>query len=120
MEVREQANAEVPPTVECSSSEKSSVWEPEDNDAPGVPEGYTKVAESKFPIQVEEFFDLFFSDAGVNFQESFHRKCGDKEFKCTPWHPHEKFGHTRDVQDLGAVKRFRNVESTGIGKFLVP
>ncbi|KAL0397669.1 UNVERIFIED_CONTAM: protein VASCULAR ASSOCIATED DEATH 1, chloroplastic [Sesamum calycinum] len=49
MEVREQANAEVPLTVECSSSEKSSVWKPEDNDAPGVPEGYTKVAESKFP-----------------------------------------------------------------------
>ncbi|KAL0379779.1 UNVERIFIED_CONTAM: protein VASCULAR ASSOCIATED DEATH 1, chloroplastic [Sesamum angustifolium] len=35
MEVREQANAEVPLTVECSSSEKSSVWKPEDNDAPG-------------------------------------------------------------------------------------
>ncbi|KAL0429131.1 UNVERIFIED_CONTAM: protein VASCULAR ASSOCIATED DEATH 1, chloroplastic [Sesamum radiatum] len=35
MEVQEQGNAEVPPIVECSSSEKSSVWKPEDNDAPG-------------------------------------------------------------------------------------
>ncbi|XP_011089290.1 protein VASCULAR ASSOCIATED DEATH 1, chloroplastic [Sesamum indicum] len=106
MEVREQANADVLPAVECSSSEKSSVWKPEDNDAPGVPEGYTKVAESKFPIQVEEFFNLFFSDAGVNFQESFHRKCGDKEFKCTPWHRHEKFGHTRDVSFQHPIKLY--------------
>ncbi|KAK4411178.1 protein VASCULAR ASSOCIATED DEATH 1, chloroplastic [Sesamum angolense] len=57
-------------------------------------------------VQVEEFFNLFFSDAGVNFQESFHRKCGDKEFKCTPWHPHEKFGHTRDVSFQHPIKLY--------------
>ncbi|KAI3444798.1 hypothetical protein Pfo_001463 [Paulownia fortunei] len=106
MEVREEVNPEAAPIIECSSSEKSSVWEPEDTDAPGVPEGYTKVAESKFPIRVEEFFNLFFSDDGVNFHESFHRKCGDKDFKCTSWHPHEKFGHTRDVSFQHPIKLY--------------
>ncbi|MFQ6655024.1 hypothetical protein Gotur_025757, partial [Gossypium turneri] len=30
-------------------------------------------------IKVEEFFNLFFPDNAVNFIESFHRRCGDKE-----------------------------------------
>ncbi|KAK6119351.1 hypothetical protein DH2020_046907 [Rehmannia glutinosa] len=72
MEVMEEANPEAAPIIECSSSAKSSAWEFEDTDAPGVPEGYIKVAESKFP-----------------------------------------------VQDLVAVKRFRNIEFTGTGKFLL-
>ncbi|PPE00158.1 hypothetical protein GOBAR_DD02811 [Gossypium barbadense] len=44
-------------------------------------------------IKVEEFFNLFFSDNAVNFIESFHRRCGDKEFKCSSWCPYDKFGH---------------------------
>lgn len=27
---------------------------------------------------MEEFFQFFFSDQAVDFQDSFHRKCGDK------------------------------------------
>ncbi|KAG6432294.1 hypothetical protein SASPL_103869 [Salvia splendens] len=117
IEVKEEPNALPAPVTECSSSEKSFTWEPEPTDAPGVPEGYTRVAESKFPVRAEEFFNIFFSDDSVNFHESFHAKCGDKDFKCSSWQPHEKFGHTRDVQDLVAVKRFRNIGFIGTGKF---
>ncbi|EYU31891.1 hypothetical protein MIMGU_mgv1a007573mg [Erythranthe guttata] len=60
-EVREETNVEAAPVIECSSSVKSSGWEPEDTDAPG-------------------------------------------DFKCTPWHPHEKFGHTRDVSFQHPIK----------------
>ncbi|KAL1543316.1 protein of unknown function (DUF4782) [Salvia divinorum] len=104
IEVKEEPNALPAPVTECSSSEKSSTWEPEPTDAPGVPEGYTRVAESKFPVRAEEFFNIFFSDDSVNFHESFHAKCGDKDFKCSSWHPHEKFGHTRDVSFQHPIK----------------
>ncbi|TQE08856.1 hypothetical protein C1H46_005470 [Malus baccata] len=83
-----------------------------------VPECYTKVAESQFQIKVEDFFSLFFSDDV--FTESFHRSCGDKgkfleldeslylvhysELKCTPWKPHDKFGHSRDVSFQHPIK----------------
>ncbi|KAL7120966.1 hypothetical protein ACP275_02G154600 [Erythranthe tilingii] len=103
-EVREETNVEAAPVIECSSSVKSSGWEPEDTDAPGVPGGYTKVAESHFQLPVEELFKIFVSDDGADFHESFHKKCGDKDFKCTPWHPHEKFGHTRDVSFQHPIK----------------
>ncbi|PIN02631.1 hypothetical protein CDL12_24852 [Handroanthus impetiginosus] len=104
VEVKEESSVEAAPIIECSSSAKSSVWQPEEMDAPGVPEGYTKVVESKFPIRAEEFFNLFFSDDGIKFHESFHRKCGDKDFKCTKWQPHEKFGHTRDLSFQHPIK----------------
>ncbi|KAL7158407.1 hypothetical protein ABFS83_02G141300 [Erythranthe nasuta] len=103
-EVREETNVEAAPVIECSSSVKSSGWEPEDTDAPGVPEGYTKVAETHFQLPVEELFKIFVSNDGADFHESFHKKCGDKDFKCTPWHPHEKFGHTRDVSFQHPIK----------------
>ncbi|XP_019188528.1 PREDICTED: protein VASCULAR ASSOCIATED DEATH 1, chloroplastic [Ipomoea nil] len=96
--------AEIVQSTDCSSSGKSLVLEEVDYDAPQVPEDYTLVAESKFPVKVEEFFDLFFSDDGADFQESFHKKCGDKDFKCTPWRPHEKFGHTRNVSFQHPIK----------------
>ncbi|XP_042038314.1 protein VASCULAR ASSOCIATED DEATH 1, chloroplastic-like [Salvia splendens] len=104
IEVKEEPNALPAPVTECSSSEKSFTWEPEPTDAPGVPEGYTRVAESKFPVRAEEFFNIFFSDDSVNFHESFHAKCGDKDFKCSSWQPHEKFGHTRDVSFQHPIK----------------
>ncbi|GFQ02491.1 hypothetical protein PHJA_002393000 [Phtheirospermum japonicum] len=106
MEVREEVNPETDPVIECSSPARSSAWEPEDTDSPGVPEGYTKVAESKFPIRVEEFFNMFFSDEGVSFHELFHRKCGDKDFKCTSWQPHANFGYTRDVSFQHPIKLY--------------
>ncbi|KAG9144251.1 hypothetical protein Leryth_025141 [Lithospermum erythrorhizon] len=90
--------------TECPPCKPSLFWKLEDYDAPNVPEGYTLVAESKFPIEVEEFFDLFFSDAAANFQESFHKKCGDREFHCSSWSPHETFGHTRDISFQHPIK----------------
>ncbi|XLR00242.1 hypothetical protein S83_066440 [Arachis hypogaea] len=57
-----------------------------------VPEEYTGVAETDFLIKVEDFFRYFFSDDAVNFHESFHKKCGDKDFKCSLWRLQQKFG----------------------------
>ncbi|KAL2477877.1 Protein VASCULAR ASSOCIATED DEATH 1 [Forsythia ovata] len=106
LQSNEVEDVEVAQFIECSSSGKPSVWEQEDSDAPVVPECYTMVAESKFPIGVEEFFHLFVSDDSVSFQESFHGKCGDKDFKCTPWRPHEIYGHTRDVSFQHPIKLY--------------
>lgn len=94
----------VVPNTDCSSSGKSLVWELEDSDAPDVPEYYTLTAESKFPIKVEEFFNLFFSNEAVHFVESYHEKCGDKDLKCTSWKPHEKYGHAREVSFQHPIK----------------
>ncbi|KAH9733427.1 protein VASCULAR ASSOCIATED DEATH 1 [Citrus sinensis] len=71
---------------------------------PYVPECYTKVAETNFQMKVEDFYSLFFSDDTVNFIESFHRKCGDKEFKCTSWHRHYEFGYSRDLSFQHPIK----------------
>ncbi|XP_022770172.1 protein VASCULAR ASSOCIATED DEATH 1, chloroplastic-like isoform X3 [Durio zibethinus] len=99
-------------------------WKPENCDAPKemggiiihfvgrrgymvareVAECFNKVAETKFPIKVEEFFNLYFSDNAVNFIESFHRRCGDKEFRCSSWCPNDKFGHVRDVSFQHPIK----------------
>ncbi|KAB2631851.1 GRAM domain-containing protein 1A-like [Pyrus ussuriensis x Pyrus communis] len=85
-----------------SCSKDTLIWKEENSDAPNVPECYTKVAESQFPIKVEDFFSLFFSDDV--FTESFHTSCGDKELKCTPWNPHDKFGFSRDVSFQHPIK----------------
>ncbi|KAK8483447.1 hypothetical protein V6N13_025803 [Hibiscus sabdariffa] len=87
-----------------SASGDTYSWKPEDCDGPKVAECFTKVAETKFPIKVEEFFNLFFSDNAVNFIESFHRRCGDKEFKCSTWCSHDEFGHVRDVSFQHPIK----------------
>ncbi|XP_057981673.1 protein VASCULAR ASSOCIATED DEATH 1, chloroplastic isoform X2 [Malania oleifera] len=91
-------------TATLSSSFGKTLWKQEDSEAPKVPEYYTKVAESKFPIKAEEFFTLFFSDDAVDFVESYHGICGDKDFRCTSWCPHEKFGHVRDVSFRHPIK----------------
>ncbi|KHG10586.1 GRAM domain-containing 1A [Gossypium arboreum] len=57
-------------------------------------------------MKVEEFFNLYFSDKAVNFIESFHRRCGDKEFSCSSWCPHDKFGHVRDVSFQHPIKLY--------------
>ncbi|RXI06805.1 hypothetical protein DVH24_025941 [Malus domestica] len=94
-----------------SCSKDTLIWKEESSDAPNVPECYTKVAESQFPIKVEDFFSLFFSDDV--FTESFHRSCGDKELKCTPWKPHDKFGHSRDVSFQHPIKIYFVCFNTG-------
>ncbi|KAI3956801.1 hypothetical protein MKW92_033588 [Papaver armeniacum] len=105
-----------------SSSSQSLRWTPEDADAPQVPEFFTKVAESKFEIQVEEFFNHFFSDAAVDFVESFHKKCGDKDFRCSSWYEHEKqlgmhvmcakFGQCQEVQKFRVYRNSHLVIET--------
>ncbi|KAI0520169.1 hypothetical protein KFK09_007640 [Dendrobium nobile] len=76
----------------------------EDVDAPKVPENFTIVAQAKFPVCMEEFFNLFISDQAYNFVECFHKKCGDKDFQCSSWRPHEQFGYIRDLSFLHPVK----------------
>ncbi|CAI9101246.1 OLC1v1038523C1 [Oldenlandia corymbosa var. corymbosa] len=97
----------------CTSSTKSVVWEEEDCDAPEVPASFTMVAESKFPIKVEEFFNFFFSDEAVDFQDSFHIRCGDKDFKCTEWHHDGKHGHTREVSFQHPIKLYLGAKFGG-------
>ncbi|GAV82464.1 GRAM domain-containing protein [Cephalotus follicularis] len=80
-----------------SSSATAWSWKVENDDAPKITEDYTKVAESKFPIKVEEFFSMFFSDDALGFKESFHRQSGDKELRCSSWRPHDEFGNFRHV-----------------------
>ncbi|XP_010479343.1 PREDICTED: protein VASCULAR ASSOCIATED DEATH 1, chloroplastic-like [Camelina sativa] len=90
--------------IMASSSANTFNWKPEDINAPKLSSDFTKVAEAKFSIPVEEFFRLFFSDGAVSFVESFHKNCGDKEFRCTSWQPHEKLGHTRNVSFQHPIK----------------
>ncbi|KAK1261984.1 hypothetical protein QJS04_geneDACA018396 [Acorus gramineus] len=88
--------------VNCSSPGELLNWEPEDVVAPRVPEYYTPVAESKFRVSVEDFFSLFLSDA--DFIGKFHRRCGDKDFKCSSWYKHEQSGNARDLSFQHPVK----------------
>lgn len=97
---------EIVQNIDYAASGKSLASEPVDYDPPQVPEGFTMVAESKFPVTVEEFFEFFFSDQAVDFQDSFHRKCGDKDFKQSEWRPHEKSGYTRDVSFQHPIKLY--------------
>ncbi|KAK1307225.1 hypothetical protein QJS10_CPA10g00981 [Acorus calamus] len=113
--------------VNCSSPGELLNWEPEDVVAPRVPEYYTPVAESKFWVSVEDFFSLFLSDA--DFIGKFHRRCGEKDFKCSSWYKHEQSGNARDlsfqhpvkiyfvvfkVQGMATVRKSRDLEYTEI------
>uniref|UniRef100_A0A2P2KW37 Uncharacterized protein MANES_01G274600 n=1 Tax=Rhizophora mucronata TaxID=61149 RepID=A0A2P2KW37_RHIMU len=97
-------DAEQVENAESSSSRRPLTWHVEDVDAPQIPESCTRVAETKFPIKVEEFFNLFFLNDAISFVESFHNRCGDKEFRCSSWYPHEKFGHARDISFQHPIK----------------
>ncbi|KAF8113043.1 hypothetical protein N665_0058s0134 [Sinapis alba] len=94
------------PVVDSVASSSTNILnsKPDDLNAPKLSSDFTKVAEAKFPIPVEEFFRLFFSDGAVSFVESFHKNCGDKEFRCSSWEPHEKLGHTRNVSFQHPIK----------------
>ncbi|XP_043717212.1 protein VASCULAR ASSOCIATED DEATH 1, chloroplastic-like [Telopea speciosissima] len=104
----EENGEEAEPVVntECLSSREPLKLKLEDADAPKIPETYTMVAESKFPVQVEDFFNLFFSDDAVEFTELFHKNCGDKAFRCTSWSEHEQFGHARDMSFQHPIKLY--------------
>lgn len=84
-------------TKEDSASIQVSLWEIEEEDAPEVPEHYRTVLECELPVDVKEFFQLFYSNESIKFCESFHRKCGDEDFQCTEWAKHRHFGHVRDL-----------------------
>ncbi|XP_017440745.1 protein VASCULAR ASSOCIATED DEATH 1, chloroplastic isoform X2 [Vigna angularis] len=88
-------------------------WNEEDIDAPSIDEAFTCVAEAVFPIKVEDFFRYFFSDDAVNFLESFHKKCGDKDFKCGSWHPQEKFGYARELSFQHPIKIYLGAKFGG-------
>ncbi|XP_008437766.2 protein VASCULAR ASSOCIATED DEATH 1, chloroplastic isoform X2 [Cucumis melo] len=88
----------------ASTSRETLTWRPEDRDAPKVPDYYTQVAESKFPINVEDFFSFYFSDNAVDFVSSYHEKCGDKELKCSLWRHDDMFGHMRDISFQHPIK----------------
>ncbi|KAF5446122.1 hypothetical protein F2P56_031775 [Juglans regia] len=90
--------------AEPSSSIQTLIWKHENIAAPKIPEFYTKVAESKIPIKVEDFFSFFFTDDAFSFTESFHKRCGDKEFRSSSWYPHDKYGHARDVSFQHPIK----------------
>nr|XP_009384682.1 PREDICTED: protein VASCULAR ASSOCIATED DEATH 1, chloroplastic-like isoform X1 [Musa acuminata subsp. malaccensis]XP_009384683.1 PREDICTED: protein VASCULAR ASSOCIATED DEATH 1, chloroplastic-like isoform X1 [Musa acuminata subsp. malaccensis] len=101
LEIQENEGEE---NVNKSLSQNPFSWTIEDIDAPKVPEHFAIVAESKFPLLVEDFFSLFVSDRAADFLKDFHTRCGDKDFQCTSWHRHEQFGYTRNVSFLHPVK----------------
>ncbi|KAF6169920.1 hypothetical protein GIB67_034312 [Kingdonia uniflora] len=83
----------------------------EDAESPKVAGYYTKVAESKFMILVEEFFILFFSDDAAKIIETFHERCGDKEFRCSSWYKHKQFGHARELSFQHPIKIYFGAKS---------
>ncbi|KAK5811080.1 hypothetical protein PVK06_026399 [Gossypium arboreum] len=85
-----------------SSAPADCSWKPDNSYAPESHESFFLGLQMK----VEEFFNLYFSDKAVNFIESFHRRCGDKEFSCSSWCPHDKFGHVRDVSFQHPIKLY--------------
>ncbi|XP_011032099.1 PREDICTED: GRAM domain-containing protein 1A isoform X2 [Populus euphratica] len=87
-----------------SLSSTTLAWNVESFEAPQRRESFKEVGETKFPIKVVEFFNLFFSDDAASFVESFHSRCGDKEFRCSLWYPNEEFGHARDVSFQHPIK----------------
>eukprot|EP00250_Pteridium_aquilinum_P013254 c21233_g1_i1 orf=637-2628(-) len=102
----EVGNIEIVDALQCDqdmqvtegfSVRESVLWEVEDEDAPKVPEHFKTVLECEVPIDVKQFFQLFFSNDSIKFYESFHKKCGDEDFQCTNWAKDQHFGHVRDV-----------------------
>ncbi|XP_034905636.1 protein VASCULAR ASSOCIATED DEATH 1, chloroplastic isoform X5 [Populus alba] len=87
-----------------SSSSATLAWNVENFNAPQIRESFKEVGQTKFPIKVQEFFYLFFSDDAAKFVESFHSRCGDKDFRCSLWYIDDKFGHARDVSFQHPIK----------------
>ncbi|EEC82066.1 hypothetical protein OsI_26056 [Oryza sativa Indica Group] len=77
---------------------------PFDDEAPNVPEPFALITESKFQVPVEVLFNMLLSDSSFGFLDDFHKKCGDKEFRCSPWRLDEQGGLIRDVSFLHPIK----------------
>uniref|UniRef100_A0A7I4EKP1 VASt domain-containing protein n=1 Tax=Physcomitrium patens TaxID=3218 RepID=A0A7I4EKP1_PHYPA len=92
--------------------QQSPVWEVDDSEAPPLKDSYKTVVESEFPVDVEEFFQLFFSDEGIGFAKDFHTKCGDDDFRCTQWAKHRHFGHARDISFRHPINFYFGPKST--------
>ncbi|XP_074280030.1 protein VASCULAR ASSOCIATED DEATH 1, chloroplastic-like isoform X2 [Silene latifolia] len=95
------------------STSPASNWKQETRDAPEIPKSYNNAGESKFPITVEEFYNYFFSEDAVGFVESYHKACGDRDFKCTSWTPCEKFGFTRQKSFQHPIKLYFGAKCGG-------
>ncbi|KAL3815000.1 hypothetical protein ACJIZ3_016268 [Penstemon smallii] len=118
VQVREEENAEAARNSECSSSAKSSAWEPEDADAPGVPECYIKVAESKFPTMVSVSRSYFMENVAIKISRVLRGDLMKHLGTSVMCHFNIQLKFTL-VQDLVAVKRLRNIEFTGTGKSML-
>ncbi|KMZ63732.1 hypothetical protein ZOSMA_39G00030 [Zostera marina] len=92
------------PVGEISRSEEALSWQFEDADAPTVPDYFSKVVETNFPVSLEEFFSLFLSDAAIDFLQKFHKICGDKDFQFGRWCHHENSGLTRNISFQHPIK----------------
>ncbi|XP_054781442.1 protein VASCULAR ASSOCIATED DEATH 1, chloroplastic-like isoform X2 [Prosopis cineraria] len=115
MEVSEQQSGVTDVTETVSNNADLGAtwnWKEENIDAPKIPEAYTNVAESKFPIKVEDFFRYFLSDDAVNFHELFHERCGDKDLKCTSWQSQE-VGYTREKSFQHPIKLYLGAKFGG-------
>ncbi|XP_054794902.1 protein VASCULAR ASSOCIATED DEATH 1, chloroplastic-like isoform X2 [Prosopis cineraria] len=115
MEVSEQQSGVTDVTETVSNNADLGAtwnWKEENIDAPKIPEAYTNVAESKFPIKVEDFFRYFLSDNAVNFHELFHERCGDKDLKCTSWQSQE-VGYTREKSFQHPIKLYLGAKFGG-------
>ncbi|CAM6075381.1 unnamed protein product [Sphagnum tenellum] len=99
-------------TTSISGHHHSPKWEPEEIDAPALGDGYRTLAESEFAVDVEEFYQLFFSDEAIGFVKNFHTKCGDQDFRCTQWAKHRHFGHARDISFRHPIKFYFGPKST--------
>ncbi|CAM6022337.1 unnamed protein product [Sphagnum balticum] len=99
-------------TASISGHHHSPKWEPEEIDAPALGDGYKTLAESEFAVDVEEFYQLFFSDEAIGFVKNFHTKCGDQDFRCTQWAKHRHFGHARDISFRHPIKFYFGPKST--------
>ncbi|XP_074272989.1 protein VASCULAR ASSOCIATED DEATH 1, chloroplastic-like [Silene latifolia] len=92
---------------------QSASWNQETRGPSEIPKCFTKVVESKFPINVEQFYNHFFSDDAAGFVESYHKACGDKDFKCSSWKPSEKIGYVREKSFQHPIKVYLGAKCGG-------
>ncbi|CAK7347739.1 unnamed protein product [Dovyalis caffra] len=113
IQVADEVEQDVERVRNTESSSSTSGWNVENLDAPQIRESFKEVGETKFPIKVEEFFNLFFSDDTANFVESFHSRCGDKG----ALYGTQMRNLGMPVQNLEAARKSRNFESTETGSY---
>ncbi|KAH9623802.1 hypothetical protein KSS87_011617 [Heliosperma pusillum] len=64
-------------------------------------------------INVEQFYKYFFSDDAAGFVETFHKGCGDKDFKCSLWKPGEQIGYVREKSFQHPIKVYLGAKCGG-------